>query len=44
MDIQNLLFFDLEIFESKDQEPITIHPDICGVSLDWDTYNIQPAI
>jgi hypothetical protein len=44
MDIQNLLFFDLEIFESEDQESVAFYPDICDIALDWDILNLQPAI
>lgn len=44
MDIQNLLFSDLEIFESEDQETIAIYPDICEITTDWDILNLEPAL
>lgn len=44
METQNLFFFDLEIFESEDQETIAIYPNICMISTDWDILNLQPAL
>ena len=44
MNLQDVLFYDLEIIKSEDQEAITRQPDICSCSLDWDILNLQPSI